>query len=477
MLFNSLEFILFFPVVCLLYFAVPHKLRWLVLLIASYYFYMSWKASYALLLLSVTLINYLAGLLLDNTKVKEKRKFILVSALVLSLSTLYYFKYFNFFGATINYFLNNLGIGMEIPLHKIILPVGISFFTFQALSYTIDVYRRDIEVEKNFGIFALFVSFFPQLIAGPIERATNLLQQFYEKHSFSEELFAQGLRLMLWGMFKKIVIADRAAIYVNQVYNNYTQYGGIAYILATILFAFQLYCDFSGYSDLARGSARIMGFRLMVNFRFPYFSENVTKYWQKNHISLTTWLKDYVYYPLVEKKPTIFRMCIITMITFLLSGLWHGADWTFVIWGGWQAVFLIYDILMRRPRKKMDKWFKKKRIYKISIFWRYLLTFVILSLGLVFFRASGFSQAHEILKGILILKPGDIYLNYSALLFSAFAIIVLMAGEYNDKLDFDEFVRQRFKCRALRWAYYYFILMLILGIGVKESAEFIYFQF
>jgi len=366
---------------------------------------------------------------------------------------------------------------MTIPLNEIILPVGISFFTFQALSYTIDVYRGDMEVEKHFGIFALFVSFFPQLVAGPIERATHLLKQFYEKHIFSEEQLWQGARLMLWGLFKKLVIADRAAIYVNEIYNNHNQYGGIAYIIATILFAFQIYCDFSGYSDLARGSARIMGFRLMVNFRFPYFSRNVTSYWQKNHISLTTWLKDYIYYPLVEKNPTIPRMCIITLLTFLLSGLWHGAGWTFVIWGGWQAVFLIYDILMRRSRKKMDKWFKKRKLFNLSLYLRYLITFIILSLSLVYFRASNLSQAQAILEGIFSLKPGAIFHNFGAVLYSFAGILVLIAAEYNDRFDFDEFVRNRFKKRSHRWCYYCFILMMILTVGVNDSAEFIYFQF
>ncbi|MDP8219826.1 MAG: MBOAT family O-acyltransferase [Candidatus Stygibacter frigidus] len=477
MLFNSISFLLFFPTVCLLYFIVPHKYRWLLLLIASYYFYMSWKASYAILLLSITIINYSAGLMMAKYTQKRQRKFITIMTVVLSLSTLYYFKYFNFFGETINFFLQKFGIGLNIPLNQIILPVGISFFTFQALSYTIDVYRGDMKVERNFGIFALFVSFFPQLVAGPIERATNLLKQFYEKHNFSEDQLSQGLRLMLWGMFKKVVIADRAAIYVNEVYNNHTQYGGIAYIIATILFAIQIYCDFSGYSDLARGSARIMGFRLMVNFRFPYFSRNVSAYWQKNHISLTTWLKDYIYYPLVEIKPTIYRMCLITMFTFLLSGLWHGADWTFVIWGGWQAVFLIYDILIRRFRKKLDKWLKKRRLFNLSLYFRYLITFVILALGLVFFRASSITQAQEVLTGIITLKTGEIYLNYSALLYSLAGIIILISAEYNDHLDFDEFVQLRFKNRIIRWGYYYFILMIILALGSKESAEFIYFQF
>jgi len=300
---------------------------------------------------------------------KQQRKLITIMAVVLSLSTLYYFKYFNFFGETINFFLQKSGIGLNIPLHQIILPVGISFFTFQ------------------------------------------------------------------------------------------------------------IYCDFSGYSDLARGSARIMGFRLMVNFRFTYFPRNVSAYWQKNHISLTTWLKDYIYYPLVEKKPTISRMCLITMFTFLLSGLWHGADWTFVIWGGWQAVFLIYDILIRRFRKKLDKWLKKRRLLNLSFYFRYLITFVIIALGLVFFRASSISQAQEILTGIISVKPGEIYLNYSAVLYSLAGITILISAEYNDLHDFDEFVQLRFKNKILRWGYYYFILMMILALGSKASAEFIYFQF
>ncbi len=475
MLFNSLEFLIFFPIVVVLYFLIPHKFRWIFLLISSYYFYMCWKASYAVLLFSVTSVNYLGGILIDRFKNPKFRKLTLISSVVLSLATLYYYKYFNFFGESINKLLDFASINIKIPLPEIILPVGISFFTFQALSYVIDIYKGDLKVEKNFGIFALFVSFFPQLVAGPIERATHLLPQFYEKHKFDPDKVTEGLRLMLWGMFKKIVIADRVAIYVNAVYNNYEHHSGITYIVATVLFAFQVYCDFSGYSDLARGSARIMGFDLMVNFKFPYFSENVTKYWQKNHISLTTWLKDYIYFPLVEKRPTIIKMCLVTILTFLLSGLWHGADWTFIIWGLWQAIFLCFDIITRKRRKKINKWLKKNKLFTLNLYLRYLITFIILCLGLVFFRASNTGQAFDILSGIVNLKAGSLFVDSKTLMFSLVAIIVLLMMEYDSNYDISQFWKK--KKLIVRWSCYSLSIALIMFLGVFDESQFIYFQF
>ncbi len=475
MLFNSISFLLFFPIVCIAYFATPFKFRWALLLGASYYFYMCWKPEYALLLALVTLVNYTGGMLIAKSENSKFRKGVLISSIVTSLAFLYYYKYFNFFGRSINSILDMLNLSMQVPLPHIILPVGISFFTFQALSYTIDVYKGNLKAEKHLGIFALFVSFFPQLVAGPIERATHLLPQFYEKHKFNGDMAIQGLRLMLWGFFKKIVIADRVSVYVDSVYNNHLHHSGLSYIVATILFAFQIYCDFSGYSDLARGSARIMGYRLMVNFRLPYLSVNVTKYWQNNHISLTTWLKDYVYFPLVEKKPTIFQMCKITFFTFLLSGLWHGADWTFVIWGIWQAAFLIFDILVRKRKKKIDKWLKKKKLIAIIDSLRIALTFVIISLGLVFFRAANISQATDILTGILTLKSGGLFKDAETLLYAFAGIMILLIVESKPELDFNQYMEK--KMPALRWSAYIVIMVSIMVMGVFDASQFIYFQF
>ena len=475
MLFNSLDFLLFFPIVIFLYFIIPHKFRWALLLIASYYFYMNWKAGYALLLGAVTLINYSAGLLIERVKTNKVKKTVLMSAIILSLSTLFYYKYFNFFGESVNAMFALLKISINISLPEIILPVGISFFTFQALSYSIDVYRGDMKAEKHLGIFSLFVSFFPQLVAGPIERATNLLPQFYEKHKFDPDKTTEGLRLMLWGMFKKVVVADRIAIYVNAIYNNHEHHSGLSFALATVLFAFQLYCDFSAYSDLARGSARIMGFDLMVNFKFPYFSESVTKYWQKNHISLTTWFMDYVYFPLVEKNPTIIRLCIGTFITFLLSGLWHGAEWSFVFWGIWQAVFLIYDILIRKKRKKINKKLKEIHLYKISLYSRYLITFIILCIGLIFFRAKNVNQGFEILKGIFTNKPGGLFVDAKTLVFSFLSIILLLVMEYDSDYDINEFWGNM--ALVKRWSCYLITIIFIIFLGVLDESQFIYFQF
>lgn len=340
MLFNSYNFLIFFPIVVLIYFLIPHKIRYIWLLIASYYFYMCWNAKYALILLFSTVITYASGLLItrankiidDKNKVKWKKIFVTLS-FVINLSILFIFKYFGFAVENINKILTNLNMNILNPSFDVVLPVGISFYIFQALSYTVDVYREDVKAEKNFLKYALFVSFFPQLVAGPIERSKNLLNQMNEKHYFDAQRVKDGLLLMIWGGFQKIVIADRVAIVVNTVFNNYPQYEGMYIIVAAILFAFQIYCDFSGYSIIAMGAAKVMGFKLMENFNCPYFSQSVGEFWRRWHISLSTWFRDYLYIPLGGNRKGKLRKYINLMIVFIVSGLWHGANWSFVIWG------------------------------------------------------------------------------------------------------------------------------------------------
>lgn len=341
MLFNSYNFMIFFPIVTIIYFLIPHKARYIWLLIASYFFYMCWNVKYALILLASTAITYISAIFIDKEdkkqleekqKIKSKKYWVILS-IVTNLVILFLFKYFNFFLENINKFLLSFNVKLTEQRLNVILPVGISFYIFQALSYTIDVYRKTVKPEKNFLKYALFVSFFPQLVAGPIERSSNLLRQINEKHYFDFQRVKDGILLMLWGFFQKIIIADRAAIVVDTIFNNYSSYGGIYIIFAVILFAFQIYCDFAGYSGIAIGAAKVMGFELMENFKSPYLSKSISEFWRRWHISLSSWFRDYIYIPLGGNRKGTLRKYINLMIVFLLSGLWHGANWTFVIWG------------------------------------------------------------------------------------------------------------------------------------------------
>ena len=341
MLFNSVDFLVFFPIVTMVYFLLPHKVRWVWLLVTSYYFYMCWNAKYALLMATSTAITWLSGLLIakageiqDETKQARRKKLWVALSFLLNLAILFFFKYFNFFLNNLNALAGLIGVEVQVPAFDVILPVGISFYTFQALSYTMDVYRGEIPPERNIFRYALFVSFFPQLVAGPIERSKNLLGQLYEYHTFDPQRVRDGLMLMLWGMFEKVVIADRVSMLVTYVYDNYTTLPGGAVILATVLFAVQIYCDFGGYSDMAIGAAQVLGFRLMENFHRPYLSRSAGEFWHRWHISLSTWFRDYLYIPLGGNRKGTARKYLNVMITFLTSGLWHGASWNFVVWGG-----------------------------------------------------------------------------------------------------------------------------------------------
>jgi len=346
MLFNSYDFLIFFPIVTLIYFLIPHKVRYIWLLITSYYFYMCWNAKYALILLFSTTITYVAGLLIekankikDEKRSKKWKKVFVTISFVINLLILFLFKYFDFAVENINSILILFNMKVLSPSFDVVLPVGISFYIFQALSYTVDVYRKDVHVEKNFFKYALFVSFFPQLVAGPIERSKNLLKQIHERHYFDGQRVKDGLLLMIWGGFQKIVIADRVAIVVNTVFNNFPEYGGMYIVVAAILFAIQIYCDFAGYSTIAMGSAKVMGFELMENFNAPYFSTSVSEFWRRWHISLSSWFKDYLYIPLGGNRKGKTRKYINLMIVFIVSGLWHGAQWSFVIWGALNRCF------------------------------------------------------------------------------------------------------------------------------------------
>lgn len=337
MLFNSFAYAIFLPIVFALYWLLPHKYRWALLLVASYYFYMSWNVKYVGLILFTTIASYVAALLMEKYENKKAKKIVLLATAVLCLGVLFFFKYFNFVSSSVAELLSLISIQFSPLTLKLLLPVGISFYTFQTLSYVIDVYRGDVKAEHHFGYYATFISFFPQLVAGPIERTENLLPQIKAQHTFDYEQATYGLKLMAWGFFKKIVIADSLSVYVSKVYNAPQSFEGFALILATVFFTFQIYCDFSGYSDIAIGTAKLMGINLMTNFKSPYFSTSIKEFWSRWHISLSTWFRDYVYIPLGGNRVSKVRHALNLLITFLVSGLWHGANWTFVLWGGYTA--------------------------------------------------------------------------------------------------------------------------------------------
>lgn len=498
MLFNSSDFLIFFPIVVLIYFAIPDKVKYLWLLAASYYFYMCWNAKYALLLLTSTAVTYVCGLLLEKIKqssLDEKtasryKKWALTGSLVINLGILFYFKYINFAMDSLAALLSLAHIQLTIPQFDIVLPVGISFYTFQALSYTIDVYRDDIYAEKNFFRYALFVSFFPQLVAGPIERSKNLLRQLAVPRKFDYDQARDGLLLMLWGFFLKIVLADRIAIFVDVVYGDYPAYPGFYLILATILFAFQIYCDFSGYSTIAMGAAKIMGFSLMENFDAPYLATSVAQFWRRWHISLTSWFKDYLYIPLGGSRKGKARKYLNKLIVFLVSGLWHGADFSFVVWGGINGIYQILGEWLMPLRSKAVSLLHLDRESFFHKLIHVIGTFILVDFSWIFFRASTFPDAIAIIQSMLTVHNPGIFLDGS----------IFRCG-----LDIENFVLMFFcigllllvdccKCRGIvirekvlqrgyffRWLFFTAAVCGILLFGkwgpAFDKASFIYFQF
>ncbi len=493
MLFNSFSFLLFFPLVTGIYYLIPHRLRYLWLLFASYYFYMCWNPKYALLMATSTGITYASGILIARAdkrkKLSEKRLWVSISFLS-NLSILFFFKYFDFAIENLNLIFMKLGVSLLQPEFDVILPVGISFYTFQALSYTMDVYRGDIYVERNLLKYALFVSFFPQLVAGPIERSKNLLVQINERHFFEYERAKSGLLLMLWGLFLKLVIADRAAILVNQVYGQYTYYLGLQVVVATLLFGIQIYCDFSSYSLIAKGAAEVMGFRLMDNFRQPYFSRSIQEFWQRWHISLSTWFRDYLYIPLGGNKKGKFRKYINIMIVFLVSGLWHGANWTFVMWGFLHGAFQIVGQLLRPLKNTLTDFLginRKNFSYQLG---QGILTFFLVNFAWIFFRASRMEDAFGVIHQMflkwnpIVFVDGTLWKlglnqqNFLLLLAAIFVMGCMSIAEYCG-LDWrKKTLEQGF---LFRWSVYLLLIFSIVifgiyGPGYSES-QFIYFQF
>ncbi|MCF0209449.1 MAG: MBOAT family protein, partial [Bacteroidaceae bacterium] len=371
MLFNSLQFLCFFPSICLIYWllisVLPQKYKLpvcnILLLIGSYYFYMCWQPKYALLLLFSTTATYVAAKYIARCHTQKAKKIWLTSAIVINLAILFFYKYYGFAAEIITSLMSEIGIAINIPRLDLLLPVGISFYIFQALGYSIDVYRGNVQAEKNFITYALFVSFFPQLVAGPIERSTNLLKQFKEEHKFDYDYAMSGFKLMLWGYFIKLCMADRAALYVDNVFNNINNHEGYSTLIASIMFTIQIYGDFAGYTFIAIGCARIMGFSLNDNFRRPYFAVTITDFWRRWHISLSTWFRDYVYFPLGGSRTTKAKTYRNLMITFGISGLWHGANWTFVIWGLLHGIAQCIERALGLHKREWHSWCKVLHIF------------------------------------------------------------------------------------------------------------------
>jgi D-alanyl-lipoteichoic acid acyltransferase DltB (MBOAT superfamily) len=442
---------------------------------------MCWKPEYIFLILISTMIDYYAGIKMGSNEVQTKRRKFLYLSLFSNLALLFSFKYFNFFNDSARLFFNQFNIFYDIPAFNVLLPVGISFYTFQTLSYSIDVYRGDKEPEKHFGIFALYVSFFPQLVAGPIERSTRLLPQFYKKISFDYYRVSDGLKLMLWGFFKKIVIADRLALYVNEVYNNPSDHYGVHVLLATYFFAFQIYCDFSGYSDIAIGAAQVMGYNLMDNFNRPYFSKSISEFWKRWHISLSSWFRDYLYISLGGNRVVKWRWYFNLFIVFLLSGLWHGANWTFLVWGALHGFYLIFSIWTKNIRSGITGFFHLNNNSLLQKYFRVFITFHLVLLGWIFFRANSIADAFLLLQNMFIIsfdqiKTLKLSLGWYELMIAFFTIFFM---EFIHLIQRHRHMRTFLDSKPawMRYAVYYLLIFGILVLGQFKETEFIYFQF
>jgi len=492
MSFVDLRFLFFFPAVAILNFLFPQRFRWVVLLLASYIFYMAWKPEYGLLLLLITSIDFFAGRLMGKTSDEKLRRLYLIASLVSNLGLLFFFKYFNFVFESFGYALDALGSSASIPVLNVLLPIGISFHIFQSLSYTIDVYRRNVEPVSHFGKFALYVSFFPQLVAGPIERPQRLLKQFFESRKFDLHKAQEGVLLVLWGYFKKLVIADNIAPLVNAVYTDPTNFPGPTLAIATILFAYQIYCDFSGYSDIARGTAKILGYDLMKNFDRPYASKSIGEFWRRWHISLSTWFRDYVYVPLGGSIGTAQKTSRNLMVTFLLSGLWHGANWTFVLWGGLNGIYLV----IQRLYTHVEVWSPVKVSIRphrlVRRVAQHTLVLTLICITWVFFRAQTISEAFYIFThiptGILSFveslgsETGRLHvlamdIGWKGLLIGVIAIIILETVDYfharygiGNKL-----AHMPYLPRAVLYSTSICAILLLGALGSPQ--QFIYFQF
>lgn len=483
MLFNSMAFAIFLPIVFALYWLLPHRFRWVLLLVSSYYFYMSWDARYLLLILFTTLVSYVAARRIETAVTKKKKKICVAAALTVSLGVLFFFKYYNFFATSLTETLQKYAIEVHPKTLAVIVPVGISFYTFQTLSYVIDVYRGDIKAEHHFGKYAAFISFFPQLVAGPIERSKNLLPQIREERKFDYDQASYGVLLMVWGFFKKLVVADNLAIHVDAIYGNINNYTGLPLVAAVLFFALQIYCDFSGYSDIAIGTAKLFGINLMANFKSPYFSASIKEFWSRWHISLSTWFRDYVYIPMGGSRVGKIRHAWNLLVTFLASGLWHGAAWTYVYWGGVHGAAQILESNLLPGKGKI------KEDVKHTPFWwiRVLLVFLFCCAAWVLFRAENMGTVIYIFqnmwKGIgefdLYWKNGVLQLGMSDVEPYLLGGVIFLLAVYDYlSLRRDVILSLKKLPAVLRYSVYVLVLLIVIVLSPTDSSkEFIYFQF
>lgn len=513
MVFTSLEFVIFFPLVMGLYFLIPFRWRWALLLVASYYFYMAWKPGYAILMLTSTMVDYSIGLLLGWANDDYVRKWIIASSVVVNLAFLLYFKYYNFFSVELDQLCHFFKLPFTLPPSGFLLPVGISFYTFQSMSYTIDVYRRQQEPERHFGIFALYVSFFPQLVAGPIERGTHLIPQFNKLRNvqFKDELAfdydraVSGFRLMLVGFIKKMVLADNLAVFVDSVYASPDTFSGCSAVLATFCFAFQIFFDFSAYTDIARGSARVLGFDIMENFREPYFSKTVPEFWRRWHISLSTWFRDYLYIPLGGNRVFPARRFFNLWTVFILCGLWHGANWTFLVWGFLHGCYYFLTHWLSGPCEHFAESIRLNRLAVLKKTIQVGLTFTLVCISWIFFRAADLEESIIIFNKCLH-APAELWAfftqaqGYDASLFGRFTGLTwilfpngqnrLYLGIVYTMLCLMAYLVVVLRTRRAspgpafaslpgwcRWGCYYAGLLLVLFVGQVGARQFLYFQF
>jgi alginate O-acetyltransferase complex protein AlgI len=446
------------------------------LLAASCYFYMAFVPIYILILGFTIVVDYFAGIFIENSE-GRKRKLFLIFSLIANIGILAVFKYYNFINENFSMLLKGFGVNNPIPYLSILLPIGLSFHTFQAMSYTIEVYRGNQKAERHFGIYSLYVMFYPQLVAGPIERPQNLLHQFREKHLPDYKNFTDGLNMMIWGLFKKLVIADRLSIYVNAAYNNADNHNGYTLMLATIFFSIQIYCDFSGYSDIAIGAARVMGFKLMTNFNRPYFSTTISEFWKRWHISLSTWFKDYLYISLGGSQVSVPRWYFNLFFVFLVSGFWHGANWTFIVWGALNGFYLVFALITKKIRVKISQRIALKKYPSVNLFTQIFTTYILTCFAWIFFRANNINDAFLIIKKIFS-PAGTIYSESASMLVYSFtAIIFLFLVEFKKEYFNNLFSISGNDNWLVRKLYYIFLIVVILLIGVFDGGQFIYFQF
>ena len=512
MLFNSFQFLIFFPTVTIAYFLLPHRYRWALILAASCYFYMAFIPKYILILAITIMVDYIAGIGLE-TFTGKKRRWLLFASLLANIGMLGFFKYFNFANVNLVALADFLGWNYPIKNLSIILPIGLSFHTFQSLSYTIEVYRGRQKAERHLGYLATYVMFYPQLVAGPIERPQNILHQLHANHKFDYQRVTDGLKWMAWGMFKKVVIADRMALFANPIYNDPGSYSGPALLLAILAFTIQIYCDFSGYSDIALGSAQVMGIKLMKNFDHPYFSKSIPEFWRRWHISLSTWFRDYLYIPLGGNRTAKPRWAFNIFITFLISGLWHGANWTFIIWGALHGILILFFEITKTFWKKLSNLTHLDRFPKAESGIAVFSTFTLVSFSWIFFRAANLSDAILIIKGLfdgwgnfmsssnqiiaqslMGLSPNGLYPFAVApfqvleqltveprgtIFLTFFALVVLLFVELKQfRGNFMESIKARpVYIRMMLYASLIALTLILGTIYVSAQQSFIYFQF